>query len=564
MSYTVVKASLNQFCNNEVLKSKINDIVLNANKIMFEAYCFANLHVLKCIEENQPLPQLNQSFFQKCCAFVSTMYNRKEAAKKDQDLSSTYELYKQCYPDRYKIAYRDNIAIVLNYISKDMAVATSNHLTLNFYKRFSSFLKAKYPTIPNDERYIICKDIYDKEYIGNNELVLEYRNKLGNIPPYENNIKKDPSYIISVYEEILNFNKSNGKRLFSLLPLKGGFQMSYITIDNSVLRDLIVGYKLKDCDKLTVLKEDIEANPRPYWEEFFNVKKYETSSRKFAMVKTDGKSVSIVLEIPDKIIRQQKNNRKTKKTIDTSCIPSEMFDHVIGLDPGLRNTFVGYNNFDDVIRCSGKEYYHSSGVNITNYKQQRCYNRNTEFMDFKANMPCAKTTSLTELQNFISYSLKGVDNALQLHHKNPFRKWKFKTYISKQNTFLNICKKISKKSHKTDTSVRTIVGFGDWSNPRDSIIRGHKRGPVKQIKEELKRWCPVMDVDEFRTSKLCCCCHSNCKKVLFDGKEVNSVLRCTNNECGITIDRDINGSKNIFMLFNKMLSGQARPSAFCR
>jgi hypothetical protein len=564
MSYTVVKASLNQFCNNEVLKSKINDIVLNANKIMFEAYCFANLHVLKCIEENQPLPQLNQSFFQKCCAFVSTMYNRKEAAKKDQDLSSTYELYKQCYPDRYKIAYRDNIAIVLNYISKDMAVATSNHLTLNFYKRFSSFLKAKYQTIPNDERYIICKDIYDKEYIGNNELVLEYRNKLGNIPPYENNIKKDPSYIISVYEEILNFNKSNGKRLFSLLPFKGGFQMSYITIDNSVLRDLIVGYKLKDCDKLTVLKEDIEANPRPYWEEFFNVKKYETSSRKFAMVKTDGKSVSIVLEIPDKIIKQQQNKRKTKKTIDTSCIPSERFDHVIGLDPGLRYTFVGCNNFDDVIRCSGREYYHSSGVNTMNYKQQRCYNRNTEFMDFKANMPCPKTTSLAELQHFILYSLKGIDNALQLHHKNPFRKWKFKTYIRKQKTFLDICKKISKKKNKNDHSVRTIVGFGDWSNPRDSIIRGHKRGPVKQIKEELKRWCHVMDVDEFRTSKLCCCCHSTCKKVLFDGKEVNSVLRCTNNECGITIDRDINGSKNIFMLFNKMLSGQARPPAFCR
>jgi transposase len=43
-------------------------------------------------------------------------------------------------------------------------------------------------------------------------------------------------------------------------------------------------------------------------------------------------------------------------------------------------------------------------------------------------------------------------------------------------------------------------------------------------------------------------------KVKFNGKEINSVLRCSNNECGITIDHDINGARNIFMLLKKIIA----------
>jgi len=53
-------------------------------------------------------------------------------------------------------------------------------------------------------------------------------------------------------------------------------------------------------------------------------------------------------------------------------------------------------------------------------------------------------------------------------------------------------------------------------------------------------------------------------KVKFNGKEINSVLRCSNNKCGITIDHDINGARNIFMLLEKMIQKERQPEAFCR
>jgi hypothetical protein len=52
-------------------------------------------------------------------------------------------------------------------------------------------------------------------------------------------------------------------------------------------------------------------------------------------------------------------------------------------------------------------------------------------------------------------------------------------------------------------------------------------------------------------------------KVKYNGKEINSVLPCSNNECRITIDCDINGARNIHMLLEKMIQKERQPEGFC-
>jgi hypothetical protein len=71
---------------------------------------------------------------------------------------------------------------------------------------------------------------------------------------------------------------------------------------------------------------------------------------------------------------------------------------------------------------------------------------------------------------------------------------------------------IMMKQTKMDPK-RVIVDFGYWGNPRDSIIQCHYRGPVNEIKEKLKRWCELVDIDECWMSKLCCCCHCETAKI---------------------------------------------------
>jgi hypothetical protein len=53
-------------------------------------------------------------------------------------------------------------------------------------------------------------------------------------------------------------------------------------------------------------------------------------------------------------------------------------------------------------------------------------------------------------------------------------------------------------------------------------------------------------------------------KVNSNGKENNSVLCCSNNECGISIDHHINGTRDVYTLLEKMIQKERRPEEFCR
>jgi hypothetical protein len=544
--FTNVKSTLNQFCNNGIIKQKLNQHVLNSNKIMFEVYKFANLHILRCFRDGEALPILNQIFFYKCACYVSEMYLRK-AQKRIATISldKTFEIYKVSRPKDYVPAYRDNLGQVISYLAKQMVTSTINHLVLNFYKRFSRYIRNRYNLNPN-EAYTICKGIYDKEYLGDNEIVIKYRTILDNKPPYENSVKKDPSKILTIYNEILSFNIQNNKRLFSLLPNKNGFTMNYITIDKTVLKDILSSIKLTDFER-----DHFDANTNTYWNKFFHIQKFETSSKKFHSFLTDGVSVSIILEKLNVV------KSKPKEFVYTD-------QELVALDPGLRMLFVGCNNKDDtIINCSGKSYYHDTGVNRINDKQKRHYLKDPDVLSYIRNMPVGKTNDISQFCKHLSYSLEKLDKVLEFHYTVPFRKWHFTKYILEQKKMNELCKLISKKENINEHS-KVLVGFGDWSNPRDSIIKGHRRGPVLKLKRHLRKWCKVLDVNEFRTSKLCCKCYTETQRVSYNGNKVNSVLRCLNNECRIVIDRDINGCKNILKMLMVSLNQMELPAQFNR
>lgn len=72
MSCIAVKGSLRQFCKDDYLTSRVNDVVVTANKIIFEAYCFANLHIIKSLKDNKSIPILNQSVL--CSREIKTAF----------------------------------------------------------------------------------------------------------------------------------------------------------------------------------------------------------------------------------------------------------------------------------------------------------------------------------------------------------------------------------------------------------------------------------------------------------------------------------------------------------
>ena len=131
-----------------------------------------------------------------------------------------------------------------------MYISTTNHLVLNFYNRLRKYIRTKY-NLTAVQAYKLIKEIYsDEKYVGRNIIIQKWKDKLNNLPPTASNVKKNPSFILYAYNDILNYfnehnldDKNKKIRVFSLLPNKNSFNMSNITIDKTILKDIVMSFE---------------------------------------------------------------------------------------------------------------------------------------------------------------------------------------------------------------------------------------------------------------------------------------------------------------------------------
>ena len=83
----------------------------------------------------------------------------------------------------------------------------------------------------------------------------------------------------------------------------------------------------------------------------------------------------------------------------------------------------------------------------------------------------------------------------------------------------------------------------------------------------------MKEYDEYGTSKTCSCCgavvenikyHKECKDGVSRLFKVHEVVRCTNNECSKSWNRDKNSGRNHLLLCKCNLMGVDRPPAMIR
>ncbi|EGZ23701.1 hypothetical protein PHYSODRAFT_483168 [Phytophthora sojae] len=87
-------------------------------------------------------------------------------------------------------------------------------------------------------------------------------------------------------------------------------------------------------------------------------------------------------------------------------------------------------------------------------------------------------------------------------------------------------------------SPQVCVAFRDRSY--QDGLRGIPRAPVKAFRKALEQRATVLLMDEFRTSKLCSCCHQSLRRAR---QLINrNVLCCKKSLCR---NRDVNAAINI-------------------
>ncbi len=185
--------------------------------------------------------------------------------------------------------------------------------------------------------------------------------------------------------------------------------------------------------------------------------------------------------------RACKPKRKRGEEDELPALSSPSYETRVGLEPGLHYLFIAKNNSNAKdkklsAKMSSKEYYHESKFNWNIRKQKKCYARcpwwkemingnitseawkNTykKYSWWKEEMVkevmTPKTHELGELTKYAVFAMSYLDKGLELHFKNPFRKWCFKTYIYKQKTFEKILQRITTKKSQRDNK-QVVVGL---------------------------------------------------------------------------------------------------------
>jgi hypothetical protein len=114
-----------------------------------------------------------------------------------------------------------------------------------------------------------------------------------------------------------------------------------------------------------------------------------------------------------------------------------------------------------------------------------------------------------------------------------------------------------------------LLGLGNWSNNQTKQMKGCMSSPNKGIYRILSQRFDIVEVDEFKTSKIY---NNDLSQELVNLKvkkgkhfrSVHSLLTLTGKKDGVILNRDKNAAKNILLILSTYMKNQTRPAAFCR
>src|SRR6056300_1772158 len=83
--YTTIKTTLKSVLHNhKEVQPVITNLVFEMNDLMIRSYQFIRLYVLKCYNDNQPLPEINEKFILYC---IKVLCEKTNSGRKEKDTS---------------------------------------------------------------------------------------------------------------------------------------------------------------------------------------------------------------------------------------------------------------------------------------------------------------------------------------------------------------------------------------------------------------------------------------------------------------------------------------------
>jgi hypothetical protein len=581
-AYTTIKTTLKSVLHNHKdVQPVIANLVFEMNDLMIHSYQFIRLYVLKCYNNNQPLPEINEKFILYCIKTLGVKSNQGAKSKDTELLEALQEFYNNEYQPllNHEKTQLKNTSFLLPYLATQLHTSLSNNTQERFIQHFLRFIN-KTTTKITEDKAILFK--FKKQLLECNEetdtMFDEWKTThLLNILPTD--IKKSVHYDVKVkpfdyLKGMLYMNavlEKEEHKLFQPLPLRNNIIPKHIILDTACIISLFCPENAKKGELLKNVKE----NQYDVWNNLLNLQHKTFKSKYYQyhhQLQTDGISCSLLF------IRKDLKDKKWGSRVPTlqeqdfhniEDLSIEQLDtlkdrNIVGCDPGKHSLVY-------MMDSNGKKLqYTASQRKIESYGKR---NERILLQEKKRNNIIEKETHLSsknsksvdyeKFKMFLVEKDKLNKETTEFYKRNIWRKMKFRQYSYGKKSIDTFLNKI-----KETFGENILIGYGNWS--RSTQMKHIMPTMNKGLRKLIHKKYDTLTINEYYTSQKCCECYKDLKHYKDKkGKEIYRLFQCSNcvsyeNKNTAFRTRDKNSAISIMKLTRDWIETQTRPSEFQR
>ena len=388
----------------------------------------------------------------------------------------------------------------------------------------------------------------------------------------------------------LNFNfEQDGIKLFHAFPLRSDVKPKYITLDTTSIIQLLleprIKYKVDELEPVTKSNMLVTKHKR-IWFHFFNEanKCFHKKNYNFHyMIKTDGTGVSVLFDKPNTKVKSKNNyfnqEQAQQKEFcylqEIKLTPNLQKKNIVGIDPGKSDIIYCADQHNNYFRYTANQRRFEIGTK-KHSKIMEGIKKFTKIDDhtvkeYEAALSKynSKTCDPAKFQEYISIKTQVNAKLFEFYKNSQVRQFKFNQYVNTQRSESNM---VNHFKEKYGGPKNTIIALGDHTQGQHQMKYHEPTKDIGMRRVFQKHGYRVYLINEAYTSKLCHGCKSENEKFYWRPsmrpktkgqiRQVHGLIRCTNVQCRIKWNRDVNASLNILEIATSILAGKGKPKAF--